>query len=64
MLSFFNAKYIKLAEKSKNDLFFLRKRSFKDRLNWSVICKNNQEFDEYDNRNVDYFLGSFMVTDL
>ncbi|MFS1539222.1 MAG: acyl-homoserine-lactone synthase [Candidatus Phlomobacter fragariae] len=59
MLNFFNAKYIHLSEKIKNDLFFLRKRSFKDRLNWSVICKNNKEFDEYDNTNVDYLLGSY-----
>ncbi|HGJ5854501.1 acyl-homoserine-lactone synthase [Arsenophonus nasoniae] len=59
MLNFFNAKYIQLSEKNKNDLFFLRKRSFKDRLNWSVICKNNKEFDEYDNKNVDYLLGSY-----
>lgn len=39
------------------DFFCLRKKIFKDRLNWLVTCKNGMEFDEYDCGNAYYLLG-------
>ncbi|HGJ5876614.1 MAG TPA: acyl-homoserine-lactone synthase [Arsenophonus sp.] len=59
MLNFINIKYSEISTCQLNDLFFLRKKSFKDRLNWLVKCKNNKEFDEYDNKDANYILGLY-----
>lgn len=59
MLNFIDVKYSEISNSQLNDLFFLRKKSFKDRLNWLVKCKNNKEFDEYDNKAANYILGFY-----
>ncbi|HGJ5881824.1 acyl-homoserine-lactone synthase [Arsenophonus sp.] len=56
-------KYIKNNHKNidneiLNDLFRLRKKTFKDRLDWMVKCTDDMEFDEYDNINANYVLGT------
>lgn len=40
-----------------NEMFFLRFKTFKARLNWKVVGDGNMEFDEYDNENASYLLG-------
>ncbi|WGM09201.1 acyl-homoserine-lactone synthase [Arsenophonus nasoniae] len=41
-----------------NELFRLRKKTFKDRLDWMVKCTDDMEFDEYDNDKTNYVLGT------
>ncbi|MEI2605056.1 acyl-homoserine-lactone synthase [Erwinia aphidicola] len=41
------------------DFFSLRKKTFSDRLGWSVKCEDGMEFDEYDNDNAKYLLGFY-----
>lgn len=40
-----------------NNLFKLRKVTFKDRLGWDVRCINGLECDEYDNEDATYLIG-------
>ncbi|WP_416414362.1 acyl-homoserine-lactone synthase [Pantoea sp. App145] len=56
MIEFYSVRYS--AQSSiANELFRLRKTTFKDRLNWDVKCTGNIEFDEYDNSDTVYLLG-------
>lgn len=57
MMNFHDVNYKSLLEKEANELFFLRKKTFKDRLDWMVDCEENMEFDIYDNENTTYILG-------
>lgn len=57
MIEIFNVNYNLLSENRSAELFSLRKKTFKDRLNWIVNCKNNMEFDEYDNSHTTYLFG-------
>lgn len=59
MLKLIYVKYKHLSNKDSEDLFSLRKKTFKDRLNWSVPCSKQMEFDEYDNHNTTYILGMY-----
>lgn len=62
MLELINVKYEELSRKDREDLFFLRKNTFKDRLNWSVTCIHQMEYDEYDNYHTSYLLGKYQNT--
>ncbi|WP_312045493.1 acyl-homoserine-lactone synthase [Erwinia sp.] len=57
MLDLLDIKYRHLSEVKSTELFSLRKRVFKDRLNWMVSSKNEMEFDEYDNDQTTYVFG-------
>ncbi|MBV4366112.1 acyl-homoserine-lactone synthase [Erwinia sp. BNK-24-b] len=57
MLDLLDIKYRHLSDLESNELFTLRKRVFKDRLNWMVNCQNDMEFDEYDNEHTTYVFG-------
>ncbi|ATA19856.1 acyl homoserine lactone synthase [Gibbsiella quercinecans] len=57
MIEIFNVNYDLLSENRSAELFSLRKKTFKDRLDWIVNCKNNMEFDEYDNSHTTYLFG-------
>jgi len=57
MIKFISNSYNEMQDKDLKDFFCLRKKIFKDRLNWLVACKNGMEFDEYDNENTSYLLG-------
>jgi len=57
MLDLLDIKYRHLSELKSNELFSLRKRVFKDRLNWMVNSQNEMEFDEYDNERTTYVFG-------
>lgn len=57
MLDLLDIKYRHLSEIKSTELFSLRKRVFKDRLNWMVKSQNEMEFDEYDNEQTTYVFG-------
>ncbi|MFC3396073.1 acyl-homoserine-lactone synthase [Brenneria rubrifaciens] len=57
MLEIFDVSFNLISNKEIDELFTLRKETFKDRLNWSVNCINGMEFDEYDGENTNYILG-------
>ncbi|WP_337262559.1 MULTISPECIES: acyl-homoserine-lactone synthase [unclassified Serratia (in: enterobacteria)] len=59
MIEFFDLNYDSLSKQRSNELFYLRKKTFKDRLNWRVSCENNMEFDVYDNKNTTYIFGVY-----
>lgn len=57
MLRFFDVGFNSLNEKDSKEIFTLRKRVFKDRLDWMVECSNGMESDEYDCCRTIYLLG-------
>ncbi|PKH19589.1 acyl-homoserine-lactone synthase [Enterobacterales bacterium CwR94] len=57
MLEIIDVNYESLPEIKSDELYTLRKETFKDRLNWAVTCTDGMEFDEYDNENTRYLLG-------
>ncbi|GKW21359.1 N-acylhomoserine lactone synthase ExpI [Pectobacterium araliae] len=57
MLEIFDVNHTLLSEKKSEELFTLRKETFKDRLNWAVQCTDGMEFDQYDNNNTTYLFG-------
>ncbi len=59
MLQIFDVNYGLLSSNRSRELFTLRKKTFKDRLDWLVNCENNMEFDEYDNSNTTYLFGIY-----
>lgn len=59
MLEIFDVSYNDLTERRSQDLYKLRKKTFKDRLDWAVNCSNGMEFDEYDNSDTRYMLGIY-----
>ncbi|AVF37652.1 acyl-homoserine-lactone synthase [Rahnella sikkimica] len=59
MLEIFDVSYNDLTGKRSDDLYKLRKKTFKDRLDWAVQCTNGMEFDEFDNADTRYMLGIF-----
>lgn len=59
MFNLINPKYKDIINNKLKELYFLRKRTFKDRLNWKVSCKGECEFDEYDNEHTHYLLRCY-----
>ncbi len=59
MLEIFDVSYNDLTERRSEDLYKLRKITFKDRLDWAVNCSNDMEFDEFDNSGTRYMLGIY-----
>ncbi|BCQ33769.1 MULTISPECIES: acyl-homoserine-lactone synthase [Erwinia] len=57
MLEIVECQYCHLSFRQLDELFSRRKETFKDRLNWSVNCIDDKEFDEYDNEHASYLLG-------
>lgn len=57
MLKLFSINYTEISEKILDESFILRKITFKDRLNWDVICSNGMERDVYDNKKTNYIFG-------
>lgn len=56
-MEFIVSRYHQLTMLDALQLFTLRKKIFKTRLNWSVRCIGEFEFDEYDNDHAVYLLG-------
>lgn len=57
MIFFQDFKFSNIPDYYLNEMYKLRKSTFKDRLNWDVTCIGDKEFDEYDNDNTIYLLG-------
>ncbi|MDX6917430.1 acyl-homoserine-lactone synthase CarI [Pectobacterium carotovorum] len=57
MLEIFDVNHALLSETKSEEMFTLRKETFKDRLNWAVQCTDGMEFDQYDNNNTTYLFG-------
>lgn len=51
--------YHQLQENEAKNLYCIRKKVFKDRLNWAVECKNGMEIDDFDNNNAYYLVGKY-----
>lgn len=57
MIDIFDVNYSLLSDSRSSELFSLRKKTFKDRLDWIVNCKNGMEYDEYDSSHTTYLFG-------
>jgi acyl homoserine lactone synthase len=57
MLKLFDVSYEELRMTRLDELCRLRKTTFSDRLGWEVVCKQDMEFDEFDNDSTCYILG-------
>lgn len=56
-VEFFLHEYHELPPGFARDLWLLRKRTFRDRLDWQVECTDGLEKDQFDNENTTYLLG-------
>lgn len=59
MFNLINVEYKDVINDKSEELYHLRKKTFKDRLNWKVSCSGEKEFDEYDNDNTQYLIGTY-----
>lgn len=58
MFNIYSVNYSFLGHEKAEDLFVLRKNTFKDRLQWAVTCSDGKEHDQFDNENTDYIFGA------
>lgn len=58
MLKIFNVNFDSMSEINLDEIFTLRKITFKDRLDWKVTCIDGRESDQYDDENTNYILGT------
>lgn len=58
MFNIYSVNYSFLGHEKTEDLFVLRKNTFKDRLQWAVTCSDGKEHDQFDNENTDYIFGA------
>ena len=58
MLKLFNVNFNNMPERKLDEIFSLRKITFKDRLDWKVNCIDGKESDKYDDENTNYILGT------
>ncbi|MCC3702895.1 acyl-homoserine-lactone synthase [Rouxiella badensis] len=59
MINFIDVGYNNLTKEKSQEMYSLRKKVFKDRLDWEVLCNENMEFDEYDNSDTTYLFGIY-----
>ncbi|ANJ93438.1 acyl-homoserine-lactone synthase [Serratia plymuthica] len=59
MIEIFDVNYNLMSDNRSKELFSLRKKTFKDRLDWIVKCENNMEFDDYDSEHATYLFGTY-----
>lgn len=57
MFNIYAVNYSSLSNEKTEDLFMLRKNTFKDRLQWAVTCSDGMERDQFDNEKTDYIFG-------
>ncbi|WP_186381455.1 acyl-homoserine-lactone synthase [Yersinia mollaretii] len=62
MLKLFNVNFNSMPERKLDEIFTLRKITFKDRLDWKVTCIDGRESDQYDDENTNYILGTIEDT--
>lgn len=58
MLKIFNVNFNNMPDRELDEVFTLRKITFKDRLDWKVTCIDGRESDQYDDENTSYILGT------
>lgn len=59
MFNLISVKYQDIINDKLDELYLLRKQTFKDRLDWQVTCVGDREFDSYDNEHTHYLLGCY-----
>lgn len=59
MFNLISVKYQDIINDKLDELYLLRKKTFKDRLDWQVTCVGDREFDGYDNEHTHYLLGCY-----
>ncbi|TQI78593.1 acyl homoserine lactone synthase [Serratia fonticola] len=57
MFNIYSVNYSSMSNEKSEDLFMLRKNTFKDRLQWAVNCSDGKELDEFDNEKTNYIFG-------
>ncbi|CCG88110.1 acyl-homoserine-lactone synthase [Erwinia piriflorinigrans] len=57
MFNIYSINYSSMRSEKSEDLFALRKNTFKDRLQWAVNCSDGKEVDQFDNEKTDYIYG-------
>lgn len=57
MIKFELCMYNEMEPKDLKEFYCIRKKIFKDKLDWLVKCVDGMEFDEYDNDNTLYLTG-------
>jgi N-acyl-L-homoserine lactone synthetase len=57
MFNIYSVNYASMSNEKSEDLFMLRKNTFKDRLQWAVDCSDGKEVDQFDNDKTDYIFG-------
>ncbi|WP_186367036.1 acyl-homoserine-lactone synthase [Yersinia aldovae] len=62
MLKLFNVNFNNIHDRNLDEIFTLRKITFKDRLDWKVTCIDGRESDQYDDENTNYILGTIEDT--
>lgn len=58
MFNIYSVNYSAMSNEKSEDLFMLRKNTFKDRLQWAVSCSDGKELDEFDNEKTNYIFGA------
>lgn len=58
-VEFFLLDYDQLPSDFARELYRLRKRTFRERLDWKVECSEGMEKDQFDNENTTYLLGMY-----
>ena len=59
MFNLISVEYQDIINDKLDELYLLRKKTFKDRLDWQVTCVGDREFDQYDNEHTHYLLGCY-----
>jgi len=59
VIEFFLHDYDDLPSALARELFRLRRKTFRDRLDWKVECVEDMEKDQFDNPNTTYLLGMY-----
>lgn len=57
MFNIYSVNYSSMSNEHSEDLYMLRKNTFKDRLQWAVNCSNGKELDQFDNEKTNYIFG-------
>ncbi|CAO95999.1 acyl-homoserine-lactone synthase [Erwinia tasmaniensis] len=57
MFNIYSVNYSLMSNEKSEDLFVLRKNTFKDRLQWAVNCSEGKELDQFDNEKTNYIFG-------
>lgn len=57
MFNIYSVNYSLMSSEKSEDLFILRKNTFKDRLQWAVNCSEGKELDQFDNEKTNYIFG-------